>query len=363
MKSKIINPYGNEPVGIDPALPSYVSDLAKAFNWYNQEKEKKDARAYLKHYISHHYKKEVVKIFDSKSDSEIRTTFGWVARLLTNGCKLTEHHSNGFKHYLEKLLVQDILDIVPDVEEEVKVKRPSIQDSIREKANEYISDLEKAIDDFILSGIELDLFKDLQSRSIPGPYCVFLDEWAKKKVAEFIYVYESNDEQLKEGYSNLGKRKLSQLIKLISGWIDDIDRHGQFKKANRKPKAKKIKPAGVQIAKLKYKREDSELGIKSVIPTEIVGASQVWVYNTKNKKLAAYRTDSSSGIQVKGTTLQNYDPDMCEQKTLRKPKEVLKEVVNAGKIQLRRIIAELTTKESPVNGRINDECLIVRVIK
>jgi hypothetical protein len=79
--------------------------------------------------------------------------------------------------------------------------------------------------------------------------------------------------------------------------------------------------------------------------------------------LAAYRTESATGLQVKGTTLQNYDPDMCEQKALRKPEEVLKKVLAAGKVQLRRILPELTTKETPVNGRINEECIILRVIK
>ena len=119
----------------------------------------------------------------------------------------------------------------------------------------------------------------------------------------------------------------------------------------------------LQVSKLKFKREDIELKIKSVIPSEIVGSSQVWIYNTKYKKLAVYRTEAASGIEVKGSSLQNYDPDLSEQKTLRKPAETLKEVLSAGKIQLRRIIPELTTKETPVNGRINDECIIVRVIR
>lgn len=349
-----------EPV-VNP--DNYVSGLSTAFNWYNQEKDKKDARAYLKDYISKHFTKQEVKVFDRLPDSRISTTYAWISRMVLNGTlTLTEQHHIRFTDYLQSILDTSDQPIEEEVVEE-KVIRPSVRDNMKEKVSEYLGELEGAIDDFIIEGKELNLYNDLKSRSIPQPYCPFIEEWIQKTAGEYIGVYESTDEQIKEGYSYLGKRKLTQLIKLIGSWTEDLERYTQFKKANRKPRVKKAKPAGVQIAKLKYKREDTELGIKSVLPVDIVGASQVWVYNTKYKKLAVYRSESSTGIQVKGTTLQNYEPDLCEQKTLRKPKETLKEVLGAGKVQLRRIIPELTTKESPVNGRLNEECLIIRVIK
>lgn len=351
---------------IEPVVRTgnYMSDLATAFNWYNQEKEKKDARSYLKDYISVHFTKNEVKIFDRIPDSKIVNTYGWLARMILNSSvELKEHEQIKLGKYIQSIL--DTSDLIEPEEslEKVQVIRPSVRDNMKERVNEYLGELEGAIDDFLKESKDLNLYNDLKSRTIPQPYCPFIDEWLKKKASEYISVYESTDEEIKEGYSNLGKRKITQLIKLISAWIEDLDRYSQFKKANRKPRVKKVKPAGVQVAKLKYKREDTELGIKSVIPSDIVGASQVWVYNTKYKKLAVYRSESATGIQVKGTSLQNYEPDLCEQKTLRKPKETLKEILNAGKVQLRRIIPELTTKESPVNGRINEECLIIRVIK
>jgi hypothetical protein len=352
-KVKVIEPVVNPE--------NYKSSLSAAFNWYNQEKDKKDARSYLKDYITQHFTKNDIKVFDKVSDGKIISTYGWISRMVLNGTlTLNEADQNKFSNYLQIIL--DTSDLPVEEPEVEKVARPSVCDNMKEKVNEYLGELEGAIDDFLIEGKELNLYNDLKNRTIPQPYCPFIEEWIKKKAGEYIEVYESSDEQIKEGYSHLGKRKVTQLIKLISSWTEDLDRYSQFKKANRKPRAKKVKPAGVQVAKLKYKREDSELGIKSVLPPEMVGASQVWVYNTKYKKLAVYRSDSSSGIQVKGTTLQNYEPDLCEQKTLRKPKETLKEVLNAGKVQLRRIIPELTTKESPVNGRINEDCLIIRVI-
>ena len=78
---------------------------------------------------------------------------------------------------------------------------------------------------------------------------------------------------------------------------------------------------------------------------------------------SVYRTDSALGIQVKGTTLQNYDPEASEQKTLRKPAEQLKELLSAGKIQLRKFMDNIKAVQSQVNGRLNADTLIVRTIK
>ena len=47
-----------EPNGAEPSPPfsdeKYDSIVGKCLNWYNQEKERKDARAYLRDYIKHH---------------------------------------------------------------------------------------------------------------------------------------------------------------------------------------------------------------------------------------------------------------------------------------------------------------------
>jgi hypothetical protein len=362
-RKELIGPYGGEPSSINYALPTYKSDMSRALNWYAYEKEKKDARSYLRSYISQHYTKNDLKVFDRVSDKDISTTLGFVARMIQTGSVVSPDHEQKVIQHCISLL--DTSNQPEETIEEVieKIPRPSVRDNMVEKVREYLGELDGAIDDFVTQDKSFDLYTDLKSRAIPQPYCPYIETHIKEIAAEYISVYESTDPYVKEAYSNFSKRKLTQLIKMVGTWAEDLDRYAQFKKANRKPRVKKAKPPSVQVAKLKYKREDIELKLKSVNPTEMVGASQVWIYNTKYKKLAVYRTDSNLGIQIKGTTLQNYDPDQCEQKTLRKPQETIKKLLEAGKVQLRRILSELSTKESIVNGRINEECVIVRVIK
>ncbi len=346
---------------VDVTSDDYTSHLAHAFSFYNMNNDKKDARAFMRTYLKNSDKTgQAVKAFDNVPDSFFVSTYGWLARIKNNGYNLREEHDKKFNQYITNMLVMKY----PTKEVEVvDTPRPTIQDHLKEKVKEYLGDLEGALDDFIKQGTPFNLYNDLKTKNIPKQFGSDIIEWADKKTVEFAQAYEATEGDLKEGYSNLGKRKLSQLVKLVNEFVDDVNRYSEFKKANRKPRVKKVKPASQQVAKMKYKKEDTEARVTSIHPAEMVGASQVWVYNSKYKKLAVYRTDSALGIQVKGTTLQNYDPELCEQKVVRRPEAFLPIVLQATKIQLRKIMENLTTKGSDVNGRINEECIILRAIK
>jgi hypothetical protein len=279
--------------------------------------------------------------------------------MVLNGNMLLSRHVEDLDSYITNLsTTKQIIKVA-----EAKPTRPSVRDYMQDKIAEVIGELEGVVDSFIKEDKEFDLYNYLQANSIPKPYCKDIDTWARKRGMEFTEVYQTTDKELKEAYSHIGRRQQANLVKMFGTFIVDLEKYTQFKKANRKPRVTKAKPPAVQVARIKFKKEDTELGIKSVNPSEMVGASQVWVYNVKYKRLAAYRSDSVQGIQVKGSTLQNYDPDMSECRSIRRPEAFLKVLLDASKVKLRKLLSDLTTKGYDVTGRINDECIIVRVIK
>ena len=346
-----------EPNGITADMNNYAAALSRAFSYYNYDGDKKLARSYLKSYIKHNHKD--TKTIDGVDDSDIILTYAWLARIIENGNTVKQDDVDRLNTYLLNLTYKS-KPVVVEVED--KPVRPTIQENMQNKISEVLGELEGYVDELVVNSQSLNMYGYLQSNNIPKNYCSSIEQWSRKRVQEFIEVYKTEDKELKDAY-NLTRRQLSSIIKEFHSYIEDIEKYSQFKKANRKPRATKVKPAGVQVAKLKYKKEDTTLGLKSINPAEIVGASQVWIYNTKYKRLAAYRTDSAQGIQVKGSTLQNYDPEMSEQRSVRRPEVVVKRVLDAGKIQLRKLLSDLATKEYDLTGRINDECIIVRAIK
>ena len=67
-----------------------------------------------------------------------------------------------------------------------------------------------------------------------------------------------------------------------------------------------------------------------------------------------------SGLMVKGTTIQDFDPEKSMQKTLRKPKDQISNWTGKAKTKFAKAFDELTTTGIKLNGRINDKTIILK---
>ena len=353
---------GSDPTGsrLDPDSTSYKEQIQVLFNWYSAEKKRSDAYKYYSDYVKKFRNKEY-KSFQKVDEGSIVTTLGWLARLILRGAKISEEHQKRLNDNITILINNVVLE--ETVEKETKRVVVNIQDAIKQKTKEYIGDLEGAVDEFIKEDKEFSLYNDFKGKQIPAPYVSDVKVWAEKKLEEYNEVISSKDSQLVEGYSNFNKKKLKAIVKLFEQFIEDCDKYGQFKKANRKPRAVRQRPPAQQVKNIKYKVKDDELNIESEKPVDLIGAAQVWVFNTKTRKLAVYTSESSQGMQVKGTTLQNWDPEKSKQKTLRKPEEQIKDLMSSGKVKLRTFMDSIKSKEGTVNGRINIDTVILKIMR
>ena len=68
-----------------------------------------------------------------------------------------------------------------------------------------------------------------------------------------------------------------------------------------------------------------------------------------------------AGLAVKGSAIDNYKYGESVSKTLRKPKDVLSRVLDGGKVVLRKVMGEINSKPSELNGRINKDTILLRV--
>ena len=354
----------HEPNCVNVSFESetYKLEMMRALNWYSMEREKKDAYKYLREWIKVEHK-EMLPAFDKIRDTKIFPTWGWLARIASRGAQLAPHDTDRLHQYV-KSLVATSTEVAPVVVATTTTPRPSVLDLLRIKIDEYLAEtIETEIDQFFLNGMKstFSAYADLKHKQLSPHYAKAVMEMIKPKLAEIENI--ENDDQLKEGYEFLGKRGQTAFISFLNGMIADAERYGAFKKADRKPRVKKAQPAAIQVAKLKYQSEAVELGIKSIHPTEIIGAQQVWVLNTKTRKLQVYQATGSDGFGVRGTSILGYDTEVSIQKTVRKPAEAIKQVQEAGKIQLRRILDSIASKAAICNGRMTETSLIIRVLK
>jgi len=353
---------------LDPSSDNYKITLMRLNNWYSAEKTRGDSYKYYLQYVKKNRPADA-KYFAEVEEKDVHISYGWMARMLLQGAIVSEEHLKSFDKNLTDLIDLGKARLLAK-ETVVKVaiatstvKRTSIQDAVKEKASECIGELEGCIDEFCTEDKDFTLYNHLKGNQIPGPYVSYIRTWAESKLALWQEVADSKDSQIIEGYSNFPKRKITKIVKLFESFLDDCDKYGQFKKANRKPRAIRAKPAISQIKSLKYKLKDDELGLTSAKAFDLVGAEQVWLFNTKTRKLAVYTSESTQGMTVKGTTLQNWSPDKSKQKTLRKPDEQIKDLMASGKVKLRTFLDSIKSKEQAVNGRINIDTIILKITR
>ena len=149
----------------------------------------------------------------------------------------------------------------------------------------------------------------------------------------------------------------------MEGVFADLEKLKTSFKAVKIPRAKKPKSTDAQIARLQYLQEDISTKITSINPVLIPTKEFLWVYNTKSKALTQYQTTATAGFEISGTTIKNFEPTLSKTSRLRKPQDILPDVVKLTPKQIeKRIWDKLTTKINVPNGRINKDCVLLRVI-
>lgn len=341
----------------------YTISLMRALNYYNAAYENKDKRKWFMSYVG---KKSTE--FDSLSDWDFRSV-GTMIRLKQREQPLQDKDLQYIENTIEELRRKakgdqkySSIKGAPKVKEDKPVV--TIQDRIAEAASSHIGEINGLIDDFITSDIEIDVGSYLKANNVSPQVSKLIPPAFEKTLNELNEALEGKDKQLVEGYSNLKKTKLKKLIKGIESISDACAQQVVSAKAARKPTVRKIKvkaPA-VVVKNVKYMKEFPELKISSVSPELLVESKEVWIYNTKYKKIQVYRAIGEGAMTVKGTSLIGYEVATSGSKTIRKP-EIITGFASMTKRTLAQEFKTLKTKEAAVNGRINQDCIILKVFK
>jgi hypothetical protein len=345
----------DEPIIEKDSTLSYETQLSRALNWHARDSDGKQRKAWVLSYLKKAKRTAEIELMADIDDWHFYS-LGVLVRLKMLDSHLSERH----EEYIESR-IQEILAAPVRSKRNIKAAATaavvvSLQDRILDKARETCGErIDGFVDEFILAGCPVG-FK-INMNDINGPTAKYIATVYKKTLDELLEVQEGTDKQLVEGYSNFTKVQLKRYIALVEQIIAGCE---QAKKlVVRKPRARKAKPAGEIVKRLKFMKEFTELGLKSISAPTIVGSTELWVYNTKYKRLQVYRAVAGDVLTVKGTSVLNYDTNQSCQKTMRKPEQVTA-MAGAGKRALSTQFKALTTKESTVNGRINEECILLK---
>ena len=231
------------------------------------------------------------------------------------------------------------------------------------KLNDTIlTDLDE-LEDLWIGGEEpdFDLYNRFRYHGLTGkaaePVRKILEGW----LLDFNDAYHKRCDQAVEGYSHIKRSVMRRRIKHVELMLADCDKLKAASAATRKVRKPRVKSADKQVVKMRYKKEDKDFKIVSINPISIVGAMRLYVFNTKTREITEYVSGSTSGFSVRGTTLQAVDLENSRKIRLRKPDDFLPIVQSKTIKQIDNAWKKLTTKESKPNGRINDDCILIKV--
>jgi len=185
-----------------------------------------------------------------------------------------------------------------------------------------------------------------------------LDEFKELVRVRKIKDRDDWDEQLVEGYSHINKPGMDKLVL----WLDEF-LQVMVSQQQRKTPVRRKKPQDPRkiVARLRHLQADKDLGIASINPVNILGSTEVWVYDTKRRRLGLYMSKNDGGLHVKGTSITGYDEELSYEKTLRKPEEQLALITKKSKKALHEVVGKIRGKQMKVKTRINPNMLLLKV--
>jgi hypothetical protein len=197
-----------------------------------------------------------------------------------------------------------------------------------------------------LKGAAINMFRD-----------IVMVEYENIKAA-----YERTDDQCVEAYAHIKKGNKRKMIDLMDSIFEDLERFREAQKARRTTtRAKKIYSSTDQVRNLKYLVEDVDVKLHSINPSLIPKAMILWIYNVKTRKLTEFKSQSMNGLDVRGSTLYNWGEETSRTTTLRKPEEILPQILSKTERQIDNVWKSLTTKIGTPTGRINKDTILLRV--
>jgi len=365
------------------------------FMWMQQNDYTKDDVSSLKALptwrITHGLGINAKLLLDGMMDYNKKENDHWVS------CKGTSGELKPVTEYLREKLVELINEgskvaKVKNVEDTAKSKVyvPTIQERITDQAREACGEIDEWLDGFAndKKGFDpkgFDFQTHFQKKGVTQAHARKLVKFFEGELEEFrelqrmptagqLAKMSEHDadmwEQLKEGYSHLTKKDVAKFIVALETLVEACVFVVDTSKATRKPRKAKPRSADKVVEKLKFGKTNDKFKLASVNPTDVVGATELWIFNVKTRKIGKYIASNidpkglgrdGTGLSVKGTTIIGFDEKISIQKTLRKPEEQLKEFKGAGKVALRTFLDDIKTTDTKLNGRCNLDTILLKV--
>ena len=340
--------------------------------YFYDEIAKGDTEKLVKDYIRKTFSKDDAAAIFANPDYHFWLYTGraaaifWMNHGLEFEDKYASYPSKVYEIYAD--LIEPGKKILADKQQKNQTKGTAVspQELFRRKVNDTLGYEIDYLEDEWIEGktSTIDLYTLFQKHGIKGAGANHLRPRVQFMYDELYAAYHKKDKDAVEGYDHLTKKEIKRRLDAVSTMLSDLDKVQSAAKTTRKKKATTTKAKAItadkQVAHLKYLKESQEYKLVSVDPITVPGTYRLYTFNTKTRELTEFVTTAANGFEIKGTTIQNFDPEKSRKIRLRKPDDVLPLVLKKTPNQIDKEWSKLTTKESTPTGRINADMVLLR---
>ena len=350
---------GDEPIWLkdQPNEPNIVY----AYNWYRAALEPKVARLILQDYMRYvGFPESDVTAIEYVEDWKFEVTnLPALARMVQRGMTPNARQKERLEVEIPLLVEYGRARyiVVHESAKRVKVKVTPV--APKDPAGDAMAMIESALD----TGSAVDASGILKMHQ-PRPADLKNDtERMARLVEEVTHALDRTDDQCVEAYRSYSKKQLRDLLARYAGVLQAIN---LYCSANIKPPTvRKVRPKSPEklVAKMRYLDKFDELGLVSIDPKEIVGATEVLLYNVARRYVYRYVAPLGSKLSVRRSVIEGYDPAQSFRKKIKPTSDVLKRLTSGGIKSVAKTFEAIKTKPAEVNGVVNSQTLILRAGK
>lgn len=313
--------------------PLCKDSLIESLYFYRLNFDQKDSKKWALEWIQKNLPDQYERLKDVKEDAF--SNRGFVCRMMENGFQFTEKQINELSKFFKSIHVP-----VKDEEKENQIDVTPSKEIYKElKANSIIFQLEDFVDSVISETTppEINITTDINQISEAKT-------WIEKEIIEAesqLTKYQEIIKKFQEVYSRCGG-------------INEVLRKKEFLKKDSMPTTKEINKA---VKTIKYKKEDSQLDLKSVNITKIVGAKKAILFNTKYKTCSIFYASNDGTLTLSGSSIHGYDDEKSFRRIIKNPKQFFKlpDVYKAFELE--------KTTLNKVTSRISNDIMIINASK
>jgi hypothetical protein len=331
--------YGKEPV-FDKLVYSQT-EFIEILNWYNHSVTHDDIKEYTLNYFESLNKKEILHTLQSIPKTLFPTTLGSLCRILDRNYPVSDYILSKIDKLLSELL-------------EATYEKELLKPVIDKKPAKVIDRVEEVI-------AEIDGYLDMCVKSQSFPKKAY-DKYAsnskltkkqKLEVAEY-YMRLLDQLSIAEDYNFMSKA-YNAYVALVNNIVTS------FSNVTRKERVKKPVDLNKVVSKVKYLKEFTDLGLKSINPKDIIGKKYLLCYDVKYRKLSLIVAEGE--LSVRGSTIYGLDKSLCISKMVKQPEIIANKFMKGNFEYVLGSFRLLKTKISIPSGSLNENVLILRVIE